>query len=112
MCYTNFLQDYKIPQLRTASRPAVASNSAGGFFYQEEGGITRSFGGEGRRQAAGSTGPNTFQQQGKCVPPAGAARAKPKRRSPLPDWYPRTPLRDITPIIKVTYFPRLYGGIL
>jgi hypothetical protein len=34
--------------------------------------------------------------------PVWAVRAtQPKRRSPLPEWYPRTPLRDITAIAKV-----------
>jgi hypothetical protein len=36
------------------------------------------------------------------MPPVLAVRATPhKRRSPLPRWYPRTPLRDITAIAKV-----------
>ncbi|KAJ1271490.1 hypothetical protein BS78_06G131400 [Paspalum vaginatum] len=35
------------------------------------------------------------------LPPVWALRATPtKRRSPLPEWYPRTPLRDITAIAK------------
>jgi hypothetical protein len=97
MSYTNFSQDYKMPQLSTASRSALASNSAGGFFI--------------RRRVAS---PGTSQAKGAAKPLARwvrtpAARAKPKRRSPLPDWYPRVPLRDITSIVKVvTYFPRLY----
>ena len=34
--------------------------------------------------------------------PVWALRATPtKRRSPLPEWYPRTPLRDITAIARV-----------
>jgi hypothetical protein len=97
MSYTNFSQDYKMPQLRTASRPALANNSAGGFFI--------------RRRVAS---PGTSQSKGAAKPLARrvrtpVARAKPKRRSPLPNWYPRVPLRDITSIVKVvTYFPRLY----
>lgn len=34
------------------------------------------------------------------MPPVGAVKTAPKSRSPLPDWYPRTPLRDITSIVK------------
>lgn len=49
--------------------------------------------------------PGTSQAKGAAKPLARrvrtpAARAKPKRRSPLPDWYPRVPLRDITSIVK------------
>ncbi|TVU15617.1 hypothetical protein EJB05_39147, partial [Eragrostis curvula] len=41
-------------------------------------------------------------------PPFWAVRATPpKRRSPLPDWYPRTPLRDITAIAKAIQRSRL-----
>ncbi|KAK3142314.1 hypothetical protein QOZ80_4BG0344950 [Eleusine coracana subsp. coracana] len=40
--------------------------------------------------------------------PFWAVRATPpKRRSPLPDWYPRTPLRDITAIAKAIQRSRL-----
>jgi len=110
--YTNFSQDYKMPQLRTASRPALASNSAGGFF------IRRRVASPGALVAKGAVKPlarrvRTHFSNKENVPPAGAARAKPKRRSPLPDWYPRTPLRDITSIVKVvTYFPRLYWDVV
>ncbi|KAL6845782.1 hypothetical protein ACP4OV_024357 [Aristida adscensionis] len=42
------------------------------------------------------------------VPPAWALRATPyKRKSPLPAWYPRTPLRDITAIAKAIQRSRL-----
>uniref|UniRef100_A0A0D9VHQ1 Uncharacterized protein n=1 Tax=Leersia perrieri TaxID=77586 RepID=A0A0D9VHQ1_9ORYZ len=36
------------------------------------------------------------------VPPSWAvtARTTPKRRSPLPEWYPRSPLRDISSVVK------------
>ncbi|XP_066317535.1 protein POLYCHOME-like [Miscanthus floridulus] len=88
-----------MPQLRTASRPALASNSAGGFF------IRRRVASPGALVAKGAVKPlaqrvRTHFSNKENVPPAGAARAKPKRRSPLPDWYPRTPLRDITSIVK------------
>jgi hypothetical protein len=33
--------------------------------------------------------------------PVWAVRATQPKRSPLPEWYPRTPLRDITAIAKV-----------
>lgn len=33
--------------------------------------------------------------------PVWALRVTPTKRSPLPGWYPRTPLRDITAIAKV-----------
>ncbi|CAL5016416.1 unnamed protein product [Urochloa decumbens] len=40
--------------------------------------------------------------------PVWALRATPKkRRSPLPEWYPRTPLRDITAIAKAIQRSRL-----
>ncbi|GJM85062.1 hypothetical protein PR202_ga01479 [Eleusine coracana subsp. coracana] len=42
------------------------------------------------------------------MPPVLAVRATPpKRRSPLPKWYPRTPLRDITTIAKAIQRSRL-----
>ncbi|VAH33301.1 unnamed protein product [Triticum turgidum subsp. durum] len=42
------------------------------------------------------------------VPPVWAVKATPpRRRSPLPGWYPRTPLRDITVIVKAIERSRL-----
>lgn len=48
------------------------------------------------------------------VPPEGYVGPTPRRRrrqrarkSPLPEWYPRTPLRDITVIVNVRKLPTL-----
>ena len=34
MCYIKFLQNYKMPEVRTATRPALADISGGGFFIR------------------------------------------------------------------------------
>ena len=98
MCYKSFLQNYKMPQVRTASRPVLASHSGGGFFI-------RRVASPGIVVAKCTIKPlarraRTPLSNKENVPPAGAVKAAPKR-SPLHDWYPRTPLRDITSIVKV-----------
>lgn len=97
-----------MPQVRTASRPALASNYGGGYFIRRvrvasPGALVGK--GTVKLLARRARTPSNNKEN---VPPAGAVRARPKRRSPLPDWYPRTPLRDITSIVKVlTYFHSL-----
>ncbi|EES07066.2 hypothetical protein BDA96_04G210500 [Sorghum bicolor] len=83
-----------MPQLRTASRPVLARNSTGGIF------IRRRVASPGGAVKPLARRVRTHFSNKENVPPVGAARAKPKRRSPLPDWYPRSPLRDITSIVK------------
>ncbi|CAL4886997.1 unnamed protein product [Urochloa decumbens] len=87
-----------MPQVRTASRPVLASHSGGGFFV-------RRVALPGIVVAKCTIKPLARRTRIRLcnkenVPPAGAMKVAPKSRSPLPDWYPRTPLRDITSIVK------------
>jgi len=93
-----FLQNYEMPQVRIASRPVLANHSGGGF-------VIRRVAFPGIVVAKCTIKPlarraRTPLSNKENVPPAGAVKAAPKR-SPLHDWYPRTPLRDITSIVKV-----------
>ncbi|KAL6899324.1 hypothetical protein ACP4OV_005982 [Aristida adscensionis] len=88
----------KMPELRNASRTALADLSGGGFFI-------RRVASPGPVMVKGAVKPLARRALASSnnkenVPPVWAAKAVPKRRSPLPDWYPRTPLRDITSIVK------------
>jgi hypothetical protein len=94
----NFVQNYKMPEVRAATRPVLADHSGGGFFIRRvtspgavvlKGGV--------KPLARHTLTPSSNKES---VPPAGAMRVAPKR-NPLPDWYRRTPLRDITAIVKV-----------
>ncbi|RLN08619.1 protein GIGAS CELL1-like [Panicum miliaceum] len=96
-CFGLNPRNYKMPQVRTASRPVLAGHSGGGFFI-------RRVASPGIVVAKCTIKPlarraRTPLSNKENVPPAGAVKAAPKR-SPLPDWYPRTPLRDITSIVK------------
>jgi len=85
-------------EVRTASRPALADISGGGFFIrrvESPGAVLVK--GAVKPLARQALSPSSNKEN---VPPVGAVRGAPKR-SPLPDWYPRTPLRDITSIVKV-----------
>lgn len=85
-------------EVRTARRPALADISGGGFFIrtvESPGAVLVN--GAVKRPARQFLSPSNNKEN---VPPVGALRATPKRRTPLPDWYPRTPLRDITSIVK------------
>jgi hypothetical protein len=87
-------------EVRIASRTAVADHSGGGFFIRrlaspgalvvEKGAV--------KPLARRVPLPSSNKEN---VPPAWAAWTPPKKRSSLPEWYPRTPLRDITSVIKV-----------
>ena len=108
MCYIKFLQNYKMPEVRTATRPALADISGGGFFI-------RRVASPGAVLVKGAVKPlareaRTPSSNKENVPPVGAFWTAPKKRSLLPDWYPRTPLRDITSIVKVmNYLLTLYA---
>ncbi|KAL6634653.1 hypothetical protein ACP70R_027324 [Stipagrostis hirtigluma subsp. patula] len=87
-----------MPEVRGANRTVLADLSGGGFFI-------RRVASPGAVMAKRSVKPLARQvpspsSNKENVPPVWVARATPKRRSPLPDWYPRTPLRDITSIVK------------
>ncbi|XP_062219488.1 protein GIGAS CELL1-like [Phragmites australis] len=87
-----------MPEMRNASRPALADVSGGGFFIRKvasPGAVVVK--GSVKPLARRALAPSSNKEN---VPPVSAVRATPKRRSPLPDWYPRTPLRDITSIVK------------
>lgn len=96
----------KMPELRDGRRTALADLSGGGFFIRR----VASPGALAVR-AAGKPLPRRFvspSNNKENVPPVWAVRATPpNRRSPLPDWYPRTPLRDITAIVKAVERSRL-----
>lgn len=88
----------KMAEVRIASTTTVADRSSGGFFIRrlvspgavvEKGGV--------KPLARRVPLPSSNKEN---VPPAWAAWTAPKRRSALPEWYPRTPLRDITSVIK------------
>ena len=86
-------------EVRIASRTAVADRSGGGFFI-------RRLASPGAVVEKGAVKPLARRvplpsDNKENVPPAWAAWTAPKRRSSLPEWYPRTPLRDITSVIKV-----------
>ncbi|TKW40019.1 hypothetical protein SEVIR_1G218400v4 [Setaria viridis] len=87
-----------MPQVRTASRPVLASHSGGGFFVRRVAlpgiVVVRCTIKPLARRA------RTRLCNKENVPPVGTVKTAPKSRSPLPDWYPRTPLRDITSIVK------------
>ncbi|GJM94540.1 hypothetical protein PR202_ga11192 [Eleusine coracana subsp. coracana] len=88
--------------MRSAARSVLTDHSGGGF-------IIRRVASPGAVVVKGGVKPLarralTPSSNKENVPPAGALRAAPKRRSPLPDWYPRTPLRDITSIVKVVNY--------
>lgn len=51
---------------------------------------------------AGNNRENLISPIGSRVAGRGMAAQSKNRKSPLPDWYPRTPLRDITLICKVS----------
>lgn len=87
-------------EVRIASRTAVADRSGGGggFFVRRAvspGAVVDK--GAVKPLARLVPSPSSNKEN---VPPAWAAWTAPKRRSFLPEWYPRTPLRDITSIIK------------
>ncbi|CAN6238485.1 unnamed protein product [Urochloa humidicola] len=86
-----------MPEVRSATRSALADISGGGF-------LIRRVASPGAVLVTGAAKPlvrraRTPSSNKENVPPVGALIA-PKRSSPLPDWYPRTPLRDITSIVK------------
>ncbi|KAF8652975.1 hypothetical protein HU200_062407 [Digitaria exilis] len=90
--------------MRSATRPALTDISGGGFFI-------RKVASPGAVLVKGAVQPlarqaRTPSSNKENVPPVGALAA-PKRRSLLPDWYPRTPLRDITSIVKLARRSRL-----
>ncbi|KAK3158337.1 hypothetical protein QOZ80_2AG0135830 [Eleusine coracana subsp. coracana] len=84
--------------MRGAARSVLADHSGGGF-------LIRRVASPGAVMVKGGVKPlarwtMTPSNNKENMPPAGAMRAAPKRRSPLPDWHPRTPLRDITSIVE------------
>ncbi|KQK00114.1 protein GIGAS CELL1 [Brachypodium distachyon] len=85
-------------EVRTVSRTAVAERSGGGFFIrrvESPGAVVEK--GAAKRLARRPLTPSSNKEN---VPPAWAVATTQKRRSTLPEWYPRSPLRDITSIIK------------
>ncbi|XP_015691900.1 protein POLYCHOME-like [Oryza brachyantha] len=93
-------------EMRDGKRTALGDLSGGGFFIRR----VASPGAALAVRGAGKPLPRRFMAPSnkENVPPVWAVKAKPaKRRSPLPDWYPRTPLRDITAIAKAIERSRL-----
>ncbi|KAM3368017.1 hypothetical protein ACQJBY_016525 [Aegilops geniculata] len=95
-----------MPEHRELKRTALTDLSGGGFFIRR---VASPGALAGRR--AGKPLPRRFASPSsnkENVPPAWAVKATPpRRRSPLPGWYPRTPLRDITVIVKAIERSRL-----
>ncbi|XP_062183710.1 protein POLYCHOME-like [Phragmites australis] len=80
---------------------------SGGFFIRRVAspGALAVRGAAGKQLARRFISPSNNKEN---LPPVWAVRATPpKRRSPLPGWYPRTPLRDITAIAKAIQRSRL-----
>ncbi|CAN6252123.1 unnamed protein product [Urochloa humidicola] len=89
-----------MPQVRIASRSVLASHSGGGFFVRRVASPGIVVAKCTIKPLARRARLRLSNKDKENVPPAGAIKAAPKSRSPLPDWYPRTPLRDITSIVK------------
>ncbi|KQJ83127.1 protein POLYCHOME [Brachypodium distachyon] len=91
---------------KEAKRAALSDLSGGGFFIRRV-----SSPGALAGRGAGKPLPRRFlspSSNKENVPPVWAVRAKTsRRRSPLPGWHPRTPLRDITVIVKAIERSRL-----
>jgi hypothetical protein len=93
-----FSQISRMPEVRNSGgRAALADPSGGGFFIRR---TTSPPGAVAVKPLARRALPPTSNKEN--VPPSWAVtvRATPKRRSPLPEWYPRSPLRDITSVVK------------
>ncbi|KAL6650888.1 hypothetical protein ACP70R_009813 [Stipagrostis hirtigluma subsp. patula] len=99
-----------MPEFRDSKRAALADLSGGaggGGFFIRRVASPGALAARGARKplARRFASPSNNKEN---VPPAWCLRATPyKRRSPLPDWYPRTPLRDITAIAKAIQRSRL-----
>uniref|UniRef100_A0A0D9W656 Protein POLYCHOME n=1 Tax=Leersia perrieri TaxID=77586 RepID=A0A0D9W656_9ORYZ len=89
-----------MPEMRDVKTTALGDLSGGGGFF------IRRVASPGSLAARGARKPLAWRfirpsDNKENAPPIWALKATPgKRRSPLPDWYPRTPLRDITVIVK------------
>uniref|UniRef100_A0A0D9ZM14 Uncharacterized protein n=1 Tax=Oryza glumipatula TaxID=40148 RepID=A0A0D9ZM14_9ORYZ len=96
-----------MPEMRDSKRTALGELSGGGGFFirrvASPGALAAR--GPGKPLARRFIRPSNNKEN---VPPVWAVKATAtKRRSPLPDWYPRTPLRDITAIAKAIQRSRL-----
>ncbi|KAG8060462.1 hypothetical protein GUJ93_ZPchr0002g25518 [Zizania palustris] len=87
-----------MPEMRNASRTVLADPSGGGFFLRRmtSPGAAVVMTGAVKPIARRVLPPSSNKEN---MPPSWAVRTTPKR-SPLPEWYPRTPLHDITSIVK------------
>ncbi|KAG8082344.1 hypothetical protein GUJ93_ZPchr0014g46717 [Zizania palustris] len=95
-----------MPELRDGKRTAPGDLSGGGFFFRRVASPgALAVRGTRKPQPRRFISPSNNKEN---MPPVWAVKATPpKRRSPLPDWYPRTPLRDITAIVKAIERSRL-----
>lgn len=71
---------------RRMSSPAYSGNGGGGGVRRPNRAVKRC---------------RSVEDDKENTPPLGYTRSV--RKSPLPDWYPRTPLRDITAIVNVNF---------
>lgn len=102
------------PETTTAGAPGVAGILASGGGRAGTGGFgtprTGSARGRGRRRVANRT-PSVGRVNSRAV---GSYR-RGSNRSVLPSWYPRTPLRDITDVVRVKniqcYFIPLFNHL-
>ncbi|GJN02604.1 hypothetical protein PR202_ga19974 [Eleusine coracana subsp. coracana] len=105
---TKPIQSSKMPEFRDDMGTAFPdlSTGGGGFFIRRVASPgTLAVRGARKPHARRFLSPSNNKEN---RPPVWAVRATPpKRRSPLPDWYPRTPLRDITAIAKAIQRSRL-----
>nr|CAB3447085.1 unnamed protein product [Digitaria exilis] len=105
------LANYMMPEVRTASRPVLASHSGGGFFIRRVASPGIVVAKCTIKPLARRSRLRLSNKDKENVPPAGSVKVARKIRSPLPDWYPRTPLRDITSIVKALERSRLEDGV-
>ncbi|XP_047070811.1 protein POLYCHOME-like [Lolium rigidum] len=95
-----------MPEHREIKRTGLTDLSGGGFFIRRVASPGALAGRRvGKPLSRRFPSPSSNKEN---VPPVWAVKDTPaRRRSPLPDWYPRTPLRDITAIAKAIERSRL-----
>ena len=106
-----FLQSPEMPDSRDGRRAALADLSGGvgggGFFIRRVASPgALAVRGAGKLLARRYMSPSRNKEN---QLPVWASRATLTKRSPLPGWYPRTPLRDITAIAKVCLVFQCYN---
>jgi len=96
-----------MPEHREIKRTGLTDLSGGGFFIRRVASPGALAGRRAGKPLSRRFTPSPSSNK-ENVPPVWAVKTTPqRRRSPLPDWYPRTPLRDVTAIVKAIERSRL-----